>query len=95
VFVSFKKITCWVLEKGTIIAIKVFMAARYTIAAWKDSKAKEEEVCISGWEEGICCEWVLWQQESRVHKREENRVLMCLKLCYQVENNRRFNQVVS
>jgi hypothetical protein len=25
------------------------MAARYTIAAWKDSKAKEEEVCISGW----------------------------------------------
>ena len=83
------------MERGTIIAIKVSMAAGYTIAARKDSKAKEEEVCISGWEEGICCEWVLWQQERRVHKREENRVLMCLELWYQVENNIRFNQVVN
>jgi len=57
-FVSFKEITCWVLERGTIVAIEAFMALVVMVVVVgttiiiDESKRKEEtEVCTGGEEE--------------------------------------------
>ena len=52
-FVSFKEITCWVLDKETIVCNWSLHRGRFTVAiiAGEDYKAeKKEEVCID-WEE--------------------------------------------
>jgi len=86
-FVNFKEITWWVLDRGTIVVIEAFMRGRFTVAsvAGEDSKAREkEEVCID-WEETpacgvragtpICCGKK--RQSGKSSFGEGKRILMC------------------
>ena len=93
-FVSFKEIMCWVLERRTIVTIEASMAAIVTTiavattVAMDESRTEEEaEGCTDGGEEEGSR-----SNKSGVHWREEKkRILMCLELWYQVENDRRLN----
>ena len=57
-FVNFKEITCWLLERGTIVAIEAFMAVVVMVVAVgttiiidKSKRKEETEVCTDGEEE--------------------------------------------
>jgi len=86
-FVNFKEITWWVLDRGTIVVIEAFKRGRFTVAlvVGEDSKAGEkEEVCID-WEETKACSvgdgTPIWCRKKRQSGKssfgEGKRILMC------------------
>ena len=86
-FVNFKEITWWVLDKRTIVVIEAFMRGRFTVASvvGEDSKAGEKEEVRIDWEETtacgvgagtpICCE-KKWQSGKSSFGKGK-RILMC------------------
>lgn len=79
-FVNFKEITCWLLERGTIVAIEAFMAVVVTVVAVgttivvDESKRKEEaEVCTGG-EEEKGWGWLMAAGATRVKSTGEKKI---------------------
>jgi len=68
VFISFREITCWVLERGTIVVIVAFM-----VVVAVESKTKEEtEVGTDGGEEEGCGKGMASRAIRVESIREEN-----------------------